>query len=302
MYKDNVLVNNIGTIVVQTGGGRALIGNGRFKSAELYLSMADLGGCSTMDVKLQVDPNKPRVASGSQLQYDAGVMIRKAGNVNALLAVPFTPDRNMTLYSFGVVLSQNGSVAAGKIVNGLIVNDTGGGDPNIADIVDTGAAGLGYTCTRLAASTPAKPTWLDFFFFDGVDLTAGTPYWFVMTSDYNASDTINNSMWAKTVAGTSGCKTSTNGAVWSSLETGNKDIAIRINYLEFVDAVGPAITQLTAVGLPDVSQLKILGDYYNLTEYMAEAIRLHFTPDAGSALVISPFLQSGPDIKPADPD
>ena len=231
-----------GLALQATGGAGPVSGLASFRAAQLVnrvLGVTGGGGSDTLDLKLQEsDPPKLLAQINAYDGTDDGSIKLREGAATAVeLGIPFTPTADITVDKIRLQLSQLGSVAAGKKVWVTIETDSTG--PSGTDV--NGAQAYGASRKVEAADISDSIEEVEFELIDGVDLTASTTYWIIVKGDYTASATDCIQVHYNTVVGTSLCEQY--DAAWGAIA--NYDIWYEVDYLEFTDISGAALTQVT---------------------------------------------------------
>lgn len=277
--------------IAQTGGSRAIPGLASVRAAQGSIgamAVSGGGGSDTLDVKLQESdpPSYLDQINAYDGTDDGSEKLRDGAGSNLLFAIPFTPSANITIYSAKLMLSRLGTIAAGKSVWCYIDTDSTG-DP--AGSAVAGAQNLPNSrkieCTNIPTSIGEQT----FFFEDGIDLTASTPYWLLIDGDYTVSAA--NCIQVHYDTATSGCKYY--DAAWAVMT--NQNLWFRLQYLAFTDIVGAAFAQITEGWLNaiDVAE-RIEVDL----QTVKDAIRAHYTVSGGT-WTIGNILNVGlPLVKP----
>jgi hypothetical protein len=261
--------------IAATGGSRAIPGLAGYRAAQGSIgamAVAGGGGADTLDVKLQ--ESDPPVYL-DQINYydgtdDGSEKLRDGAGSNLMFAIPFTPSANITIYSADLWLSRLGTIAAGESVYVAVQGDAAG-DPDGTDI--NGAQQFGHSRRILGSSIPTSISQQRFFFEDGIDLTAATPYWLLLEGDITLSAA--NCVQCHYDTATSGCKYF--DAAWAVMT--NQNLWFRLQGLSFTDIVGATFAQITEGWLNaiDVAE-RIEVDLMNVKD----AVRAYYTVSGGT--------------------
>lgn len=263
--------------VSASGGSRPVPSLRGIRAGQLnqgVLAVSGGGGADTLDVKLQ-ESDPPELLdqiNGYDGVDDGSIKLREGAATQVLLAIPFTPTENVTIYSAKLQLSRLGTIAADKSVWVYIDTDAAG-DPAGAAV--SGAQALATSRKILCSAIATDRNEVTFFFDDGIDLTAATQYWLVVDADYTESAVNCIQVHYNTVVGTSGCKKF--DAAWAAIA--NNDIWFRLQYLQFTDIAGAALAQITEGWLNEHDILERLE--LNM-ETVKDTVRAHYTVSGGT--------------------
>lgn len=265
-----------GLAIQATGGAGPVKGLTKFRASQLVnrvLGVTGGGGADTLDLKLQ-ESDAPKLLDAINAYDgtdDGSIKLREGAATAVQLAIPFTPTADVTLDKVRLQLSQLGSVAAGKKVWVNIQTDAAP-DPSGTDV--NGAQIYGASRKVEAADISDTIEEVEFQLIDGVDLTAATQYWIVVSGDYTASATDCIQVHYNTVAGTSTCRQY--DAAWGAIV--NYDIWYEIDYLIFTDVSGAALTQVVEgwINPEDTEETLEVS-----LKTVKDTIRLHATVSGG---------------------
>jgi hypothetical protein len=188
------------------------------------------GSGITSDIKLQISPD---LALGSSYvtegATDKALNLSTSGKTK--IGVQFTQSGVRQIKTIALRLKRVGAITAGKILT-LTLNANSTGDPGTV---------LGTAATVLCSSIGTSYEWVTFTFATPVDLADSTVYHIVLTSDYDASDTLYIAWNALTVASGGNCEDYAPSS-WADVATLN--LMFYAMQYNFADITGGAFTQV----------------------------------------------------------
>jgi hypothetical protein len=292
----------VGAIARPSAGALAASGPGIAINASGFRSGQSLvitgeptggGGSDTLAVKLQHSP--PPVVSENSSGYDGtddgSEKLRDGAASNVAFAIPFTPDDDLTIWKVKLMLSKLGTpaIAAGGIPWVLVqVRPDDSGDPDASSI-----AASFYIRT---ADIPEALSEVEFLFSDGFELSAATPYWLVITGNYDVD--ANNCIQVHYDDATSGCKYY--DSAWAALT--DKNIWVVMEDLYFEDVPTSEVPVVTFTEGTILNELIEGLDRQEVNmEMLNKYLRGYYTISGGTWGIGHGMYLGDPKVQPATP-
>ncbi len=251
-----------GSIADLTEGGQGEVDISllRGRGAFVMSAMTSAGTTPTLALKLQQSAAAVQGAEYATVGTN-DIVLRNNTNDNIKLSAKWTQSGARQIKTASLVLKNNGTITAGKILTLTLETDTAG---------DPSGTALGTAGTVLCSAVGTSYSYITFTFAKPVDVADATVYHLVLAGDYTVSSS-NNITW-RTATVASGGNANVYDSAYAAVTTNSREFYLR--QYNFADVTGGGFTTVTTTSSTQTRQLDVDG--------LGEVLRAHATVTGSS--------------------